>query len=169
MYSGFNCHILGTVEKFKTNRDSWTYQTNSNGNTLRSISSGQTVPDINSNFPVNLTHPIKGTVSTDGYFFKVETFLWVLSVYALMVFKVFQQIFTTLQRKGGGESNINAWFPFMYSQKWNCYFQNRIIMFCLPVPSLIYLWEIYIFSGSFCLFCCREICGPILGIYSLNR
>ncbi len=47
------------------------------------------------------------------------------------------------------ESNINVWFPFMYSQKWNCYFQNRtIIIFFLPVPTLIYLWEIYIFPGS---------------------
>jgi len=45
-------------------------------------------------------------------------------------------------------------------------FQNRIIMFFLPaVPALIYLWEIYIFPGSVCLFCCMEICGPILGIY----
>jgi hypothetical protein len=26
-------------------------------------------------------------------------------------------------------------------------FQNRIIMFCLPVPTLIYLQEIYIFPG----------------------
>ncbi len=26
------------------------------------------------------------------------------------------------------ESNINVWFPFLYSQKWNSYFQNRIIM-----------------------------------------
>ncbi len=70
-----------------------------------------------------------------------------------------------LQMKGQRESNINVWFPLTYSQKLNCYFQNRIIMFCLPVPTLIYLWEIYIFSGSVCLFCCREICGPILGIY----
>jgi hypothetical protein len=66
----------------------------------------------------------------------------------------------TLQMKGRWESNLNVWFPLMYSQKWNCYFQNRIIMFCLPVPTLIYLWEIYIFPGSVCLFCCREICGP---------
>ncbi len=58
-------------------------------------------------------------------------------------------------------------FPFMYIQKWNCYFQNRIIMFYLPVPTLIYLWEIYIFTGSVCLLCCRKICGPILGIYKL--
>ncbi len=70
-----------------------------------------------------------------------------------------------LQMKGQWESSINVWFPLMYSQKLNCYFQNRINMFCLPVPTLIYLWEIYVFPGSFCLFCCREICGPILGIY----
>ncbi len=64
--------------------------------------------------------------------------------------------------KGRWESNINVWFPYMYSQNWNCYFQNRI---CLPVPTLIYLWEIYIFPGSVCLFCCRELCGQILEIY----
>jgi hypothetical protein len=45
-------------------------------------------------------------------------------------------IFLTLQMKGRWESNINDWFPFMYSQKWNSYFQNIIIMFCLPVPTL---------------------------------
>ncbi len=70
--------------------------------------------------------------------------------------------------KGRWESYINVWFTFMYSQKWNCSFQNRIITFCFPVPkipTLIYLWEMYIFPGSVCLFCCREICGPILGIY----
>ncbi len=26
--------------------------------------------------------------------------------------------------------HINGWFPFMYSQKWNCYFQNRITVQC---------------------------------------
>ncbi len=68
---------------------------------------------------------------------------------------------SALQMKGRWESNINVWFPFMYSQKWNCYFQNRIIFICLPVHRLIYLWEIYIFQGSVFLFCCRKICGPI--------
>ncbi len=34
---------------------------------------------------------------------------------------------STLQMKGRWESNINVCFPFMYFQKWNCYFQNRII------------------------------------------
>ncbi len=71
----------------------------------------------------------------------------------------------TLQMKGRWESNLNVWFPFMYSQKWNSYFQSRIITFCLPVLTLIYLWEIYIFPGLVCLFCCSEICGPILGIH----
>ncbi len=57
----------------------------------------------------------------------------------------------------------------MYSQKYNCYFQNRIIMFSLPVPTLILLWEIYIFPGLVCLFCCREVCGRILGIYKPSQ
>ncbi len=53
-----------------------------------------------------------------------------------------------LQMKGRWKSNINVLFPLMYSQKWNCCFLNRIIMICRPVPTLIYLWEIYIFPGS---------------------
>jgi hypothetical protein len=31
--------------------------------------------------------------------------------------------------------------------------------------TLMCLWAIYIFQRSVCLFCCRKICGPILGIY----
>ncbi len=42
--------------------------------------------------------------------------------------------------------------PIYISQKWNCvhppYFQNRIIMICLPIPTLTYLWEIYIFQDQ---------------------
>jgi hypothetical protein len=37
------------------------------------------------------------------------------------------------------------------------YFQDRIIMFCLQIPKLINL--------SVWLFCCSQICKPILGIY----
>ncbi len=70
-----------------------------------------------------------------------------------------------LQMKGQWKSNTTVWFPFMYSHKLNCYFQNIIIKFCLPVPTLKYLWDIYIFPESVCLFWCREICGPILGIF----
>ncbi len=29
--------------------------------------------------------------------------------------------YITLQMRGQWEFNINVWFPFMYSQKWNCY------------------------------------------------
>ncbi len=56
-------------------------------------------------------------------------------------------LYTALQMQiqGGWESNINVWFTLMYTQKWNYYFQNRIMMFCLPVPTLIHLWDIYIF------------------------
>jgi hypothetical protein len=43
----------------------------------------------------------------------------------------------SLHRRAG-ENPINVWFPFMNSQKCNCYFQNRIIMFSLPVPTLMY-------------------------------
>ncbi len=43
------------------------------------------------------------------------------------------------------------------------YFQTRIIMFSLPIPTLIFLWEIYVFPGSVCLLRCSQICG--LGIY----
>ncbi len=57
----------------------------------------------------------------------------------------------TLQMKGRWESNKNVWFPFMYSQKWNCYFQNRIVMFCLPVPTLINLWESYTYISKISL------------------
>ncbi len=42
-------------------------------------------------------------------------------------------------------------------------------MFCLPVPTLLYLWEIYIFPGSVYLFCCREICGPIREYINLSQ
>ncbi len=47
---------------------------------------------------------------------------------------------------------------FMYSQKWNC-------AALYPIPTFKYLWVIYIFSGSVCLFGCRKIGRPILGIY----
>ncbi len=81
----------------------------------------------------------------------------------------FMTMDSVLQLKGRWESNINVWFPFMYSKNETVqppYFQNRIIMFCLSIPTTIYLWEIYIFLGSVFLFCCSQICAcwPILGI-----
>jgi hypothetical protein len=44
-------------------------------------------------------------------------------------------------------------------------FKNRIIMFFLPISTFMYLWAIYIFPGSVCLFCCSQIGRPILAIY----
>ncbi len=74
-----------------------------------------------------------------------------------------------LQMKGRWESVIiNVWSDLCVP--WNktarpCYFQNRIILFCLPIYTFMYLLLIYIFSGSVCLLCCSQIGGPILGIY----
>ncbi len=50
-----------------------------------------------------------------------------------------------MQMKRQWESNISVWFPFIYFQKWNCYFENKIIMFSFPVPPLIYLSERFIY------------------------
>ncbi len=99
------------------------------------------------------------------YAFSKFTLFHSVQNYLIRIWFEQKSIWFTRQIKGRWESNINAWFPFMYSQKWNCYFQNRIIMFCLPFPTIIYLWEIYIFPGSACLFCNRKICGSILEIY----
>jgi hypothetical protein len=50
-----------------------------------------------------------------------------------------------------------------------CYFQNRIIMFCLQISTFLYLWAIYVFPGSFCLFCCYQKGKVILGLYKSHR
>ena len=42
--------------------------------------------------------------------------------------------------------------------------ENRIIKFCLPISTLMYLWAIYLFPGLVSLFCCSLIGRPILGI-----
>jgi hypothetical protein len=48
----------------------------------------------------------------------------------------------------------------------NTYFQKRNCSATVPVSTFMCLWAIYIFPRSICLFCCRKICGPILGIYN---
>ncbi len=47
---------------------------------------------------------------------------------------------------------------FMYFQKWNC-----VALF--PIPTFMYLWPIYIFPASVCLFGCSKIGRCILEIY----
>ncbi len=64
--------------------------------------------------------------------------------------------------KGRWESNINVWFPFTYSQKWSFPKKNYNVL-SLNSYTHISVRFIY-FRGSVCLFCCRKICGPILGI-----
>jgi hypothetical protein len=45
------------------------------------------------------------------------------------------------------------------------YLQNRIMMFCLPISTFMYLWAIYILPRFPCLFWCSLIGRSILGIY----
>ncbi len=57
--------------------------------------------------------------------------------------------YPALKMKDQWESNINVWFPFMYSQKWNC------AAFLFPKENYNVLSpKIYIFPGSVFLFCC---------------
>jgi hypothetical protein len=78
-------------------------------------------------------------------------------------------IYLALQMKGRWESNINGWIPFIYSQKWNCaasLFTKQKYNVCLPIPTLIYLLEIYVYISRIGLsIWCSQICGSILGIY----
>jgi hypothetical protein len=64
--------------------------------------------------------------------------------------------------KGRWESNINVWFPFMYSQKWNCealLFPKQNYNVLSPNSySHISVKDLYI-SRMVCLFCCSQICG----------
>ncbi len=46
-----------------------------------------------------------------------------------------------------------------------CDFQNRIIIFCHHISTFMFMWAIYIFPGSVCLFYWSQIGRPILGIY----
>ena len=45
------------------------------------------------------------------------------------------------------------------------YSQNRNCAATVPIPTFMFLCAIYIFPRSVCIFCCRKISGPIVGIY----
>jgi hypothetical protein len=40
---------------------------------------------------------------------------------------------------------------------WNKYSQKRNCVVTVPIPIFMFLWAIYIFPRSICLFCCRKI------------
>ncbi len=55
-------------------------------------------------------------------------------------------------------------FPRNETARLRC-LQNIIIMFCLLISTFMYLWAIYIFPGSVCIFCCSQIGRLIMGVY----
>jgi hypothetical protein len=53
-------------------------------------------------------------------------------------------------------------------QEMKLLFPKRNIMFSSVSQFLhSHIYERFIFPGLVCLFCCREICRPILGIYQI--
>ncbi len=77
---------------------------------------------------------------------------------------------TALQMKGGRwESNINVWFPFMYSQKWNCaaslFPKQNYNVLSLNSYTHTSVRDLYISRIGLPILGCSQIYGPILGLY----
>ncbi len=53
----------------------------------------------------------------------------------------------------------------------NKYYQKRNCAASVPTPLSTFkcLWAIHIYQWPVCLICYRKICGPILGIHTVNR
>jgi hypothetical protein len=79
-------------------------------------------------------------------------------------FRVFSPIRPTWHREHGVHHYFSRLHtvPIMDFQKWNC-------AASFPIPKFMYLWPIYMFPGSACLFGCSKIGRPILGILYINR
>jgi len=76
----------------------------------------------------------------------------------------------------GNEGSVrihkNVLFGFMYSQKCNCaasLFPKQNDTVLSPNSTFIYLWAIYIFPGSDCLFRCSQIGRQVLRIYERSQ
>jgi hypothetical protein len=64
--------------------------------------------------------------------------------------------------------NCLHWLQRQCTENSKKYSQNRNCAVSVPIFTFICLWASYIFPRLVCLFCCRKICGPILGEY-INR
>ncbi len=78
---------------------------------------------------------------------------------------ILQNLHTHTANEGPEKIQYKCLVPIYVFLETKLLFPKRIIMFCLPVPILIYLWEIYILPGSVWIFCCRKICGTVVVIY----
>jgi hypothetical protein len=90
---------------------------------------------------------------------------WYLEKWKMSSSKYFTKIATiAFWHKKTWRYEIKSWLWIWiwkkYSQERNCTLSHNVNIMCL--------WAIYIFPRFVCLFCCRKICGPILGKY-LNR
>jgi hypothetical protein len=75
-----------------------------------------------------------------------------------------------LQMKGRWESNINVWFPFMYSHKWNCAAslfpeQNYNVLSPSFYTHIISVDRFMYFQDRSVYFAAAKLCGHILGKY----
>ncbi len=93
---------------------------------------------------------------------------------ALSMTRMYIHVYRTLQMKGWWESNINVWFLFMYSQKWNCaalLFPNQQNYNVLSPNFRTHVSVTDLYIPRICLpillFCCSKIGRPIPGIYKL--
>jgi hypothetical protein len=88
------------------------------------------------------------SVFHSSMFLEMELMSWYTSsssTYSQLGYR-WQSPSTAMQMKGRWEYNINVWFRFMYSQKWNCATSlSSKQNYNVQSPTFMYLWAIYIF------------------------